>query len=247
MFKKFFAIIFCCFMVATTATAATIAPRQECILTNKGMVYRDNENAPHLRADYVILFNNNESKIPTTGESGTPAGKQNCTDEVKNLINELATKKNDIETVLLFGSADSIGKSEANAKLAQERVNTVNKLLNDAGITTCELDDKGNIKKGVNRCATMTMGDAFSLSNDNLEESWEGARAVFMFVIHKNDTCNTDTISTLSQLTDIAKKANNNDILSQLTSASELCNNEKKMQILSNGIIFWCFSKTIHW
>lgn len=204
MLKKIFAV-FCAGMFFVVGMAnATIDARKECVSRGGGFGYdRDAEEKPWLTADYQIFFDNDRSNIP-----------DDCKDEVDNLVDELKNKQDDIETVLLFGSTDSTGDSQYNAKLAQDRVNTVNKRLTEAGVPVCMYDEDGN---ATSRCAHMSMGESFTAARelDNISKYY--LRAVSLFVIYKSDICDDSTFNLLTKMS--AQLPND----SGLKQARELC------------------------
>ncbi|MFQ6760569.1 MAG: OmpA family protein [Alphaproteobacteria bacterium] len=220
MLKKIFACVFAGMFFVAGAGAA-VDPRTECVLANRGVIVANQTSGSEegaIRSDYTIYFDNDSSDIPT-----------DCTSEVDKLVADLASKQDDIETFLLFGSADGTGNSNYNARLAQNRVNTVANKLKDSGFTDeqlCEYSDDGNVLSY--GCARFTMGDAFGRARGYLESS-ELARAVFMFVIYKGDICDEKTIEALDAL---SAKVTDTDIKSKLDAAKQICNSNSKDQML---------------
>jgi hypothetical protein len=139
----------------------------------------------------------------------------------------LAAEAKNIETVLLFGSTDSTGGVQHNAKLGQARANTVAKLLKDKGIATCEYDDKGELAS--DSCARISIGESIfaAVQHDNLSDNTQ--RAVFMFVIYKGDVCDAATLKTLDAL--IAKTSG--DIGTKLQDAKKTCGKENQLLLRS--------------
>lgn len=219
MLKKIFVCVFAGMFFVAGANAAADA-RTKCYSTdNPGLFYTyDTDVNPAITADYAIYFDNDKSDIPDV-----------CETEVKtNVINKLKADAKDIETVLLIGSADSTGNSQHNAELAQKRVNTVNKLLQDAKVPVCEYeyDDWGDPKKMVKRCAHISVGESLysAAGVDNTSQYF--GRAVFMFVIYKGDICDEATIKALDALIKVLPDD------SSLKQAQEICNSNKKDKML---------------
>lgn len=220
MLKKFFTVFFAGIILVTTGThAEDDSTRQMCTESGPvGLYYQTNNPSsyPTIQADYAIYFDNDESTIPSE-----------CKSDVDNIIQDLSAKSADIETVLLFGSASAVGGPTINAPLAQARVNTINKMLTDAGITTC----KNETTALEGRCAHISMGDSFRravVPTDNSNSRWFH-RAVFMFVIYKGDICDASTIDALNRL---SAKVSDPSIKSSLNNATEICNSNKKDQLL---------------
>lgn len=219
MLKKIFAVFFAGMFFVAGAGAAVDA-RTECYDTNSGWIYNsDTDVRPVIQADYAIYFDNDKSDLPDVCE----------TEVQKNVINKLKVKANakDIETVLLIGSADSTGSSQHNAELAQKRVNTVNKLLQDAKVPVCEYgyDDRGDTNT-TKRCAHISMGESFHSAVGVDNDSKYFGRAVFMFVIYKGDICDEATIKALDALIKVLPDD------SSLKQAQEICNSNKKDKML---------------
>ena len=216
MLKKIFAVFFAGMFFVAGANAEVDAPRRtQCYATdNAGWIYSsDTDVKPAIKVDYAIYFDNDKSDIPDV-----------CETEVKtNVINKLKADAKDIETVLLFGSADSTGNSQHNAELAQNRVNTVNKLLQDAKVPVCEYDSNGQL---ISRCAHISMGESFhsAMGVDNSSKYF--GRAVFMFVIYKGDICDEKTIEALDALIKVLPDD------SSLKQAQEICNSDKQDKML---------------
>lgn len=209
MLKKIFVCVFAGMVFVAGANAAVDA-RRECVKNNGSRFFPDYKDVkPAINSDYAIYFDNDKSDIPGV-----------CAKEVKtNVIDKLKANANDIETVLLIGSADSTGNSQYNAELAQKRVNTVNKLLQSAGVPVCKYDRES-------RCARISMGEAFDSAAGYDNDSDYYLRAVFMFVIYKGDICDEKTIKALNALIKVLP----ND--SSLKHAQEICNSNKKDQML---------------
>lgn len=220
MLKKIFACVFAGMFFVAGAGAA-VDSRTECVIANRGISIANQTSGselPAIRADYAIYFDNDKSDIPS-----------DCAGEVDNLISGLAAKKGDIETFLLFGSADGTGNSNYNAGLAQKRVNTVANKLKDSGFTDeqlCEYSDDGKMHS--DRCSRITMGDAFGREYGYLGSS-KFLRAVFMFVIYKGDICDDATIKALDAL---SAKVTDTDVKSKLDAAKQICNSNSKDQML---------------
>ena len=207
MLRKIFLCVFSV-MVFAMSGAHAIDARQYCVLKNVGGNCPGTNAGvkPSIRADYVIYFDHNGSNIPSK-----------CDKDVNDLVGKLAKKRDDIETVLLFGATDSTGGVMHNAELGQARANTVAKLLKDKGIATCEYDGKGKLTS--NRCARISIGESIyaTVGGNDLSNNIE--RAVFMFVIYKGDVCDDATIETLDAL--IAKTSG--DIKTGLVNAKDMC------------------------
>lgn len=210
MLKKIFACVFAGMFFVAGAGAA-VEPRKECVDHSVGSGF----TSELVKADHVIYFDNDSSDIPGA-----------CTDDVNKLVADLADQKDDIETVLLFGSADSTGNSQHNAELAQKRVNTVNKLLQSVDVPVCKYDDKAN---AISRCAHISMGESIdsAVGYNNLSSYID--RAVFMFVIYKGDICDDATIKALDAL---SAKVTDTDVKSKLDAAEKICNSNSKDQML---------------
>lgn len=224
MLKKFFTVFFAGIILVTTGThAEDNSTRQMCTSTSGGLIYyQQPQSKPSTMADYTIYFDNDESTIPS-----------DCKSDVDKIIQDLRAKSADIETVLLFGSASAVGGPTINAPLAQARVNTINKMLTDAGITTCKYktDSDGNATTFEGRCAHISMGDSLKRAvspTDNSDSTWY-YRAVFMFVIYKGDICDASTIDALNRL---SAKVSDPSIKSSLNDATEICNKDKQDQLL---------------
>ncbi len=218
MLKKIFAVFFAGMFFVAGAGAA-VDKRTMCYRAdNPDLKYTyDTDVKPVIKADYAIYFDNDKSDIPDV-----------CATEVKtNVINKLKADAKDIETVLLIGSADSTGNSQHNAELAQNRVNTVNKLLQDAKVPVCEYgyDDWGDTKT-TKRCAHISMGESFHSAAGVDNDSKYFGRAVFMFVIYKGDICDEATIKALDALIKVLPDD------SSLKQAQEICNSNKKDKML---------------
>lgn len=219
MLKKIFVCVFAGMFFVAGAGAAVDARTMCYSADNPGSFYTyDTDVNPAITADYAIYFDNDKSDIPDV-----------CETEVKtNVMNKLKADAKDIETVLLIGSADSTGNSQHNAELAQKRVNTVNKLLQDAKVPVCEYeyDDWGGPKKMVKRCAHISMGESLysAAGVDNTSQYY--GRAVFMFVIYKGDICDEKTIEALDALIKVLPDD------SSLKQAQEICNSNKKDKML---------------
>ena len=222
MLKKIFAVFFAGMFFVAGAGAAVDARTKCYSADNPGLFYTyDTDVNPAITADYAIFFDNDKSDIPDV-----------CETEVKtNVINKLKADAKDIETVLLIGSADSTGNSQHNAELAQKRVNTVNKLLQDAKVPVCEYeyDDWGDPKKMVKRCAHISVGESLysAAGVDNTSQYF--GRAVLMFVIYKGDICDEATIKALDVL---SAKVTDTDVKPNLDAAKEICNSDKKDKML---------------
>lgn len=216
MLKKIFAVFFAGMFFVAGANAAVDA-RTQCYETDEGRRYvYDTDVKPGIKADYAIYFDNDKSDIPDV-----------CATEVQtNVIDKLKANAKDIETVLLIGSADSTGNSQHNAELAQKRVNTVNKLLQDADVPVCKYRDDG---KAISRCAHISMGESFhsAVGKDNYSNNY--LRAVYMFVIYNGDVCDDATIKALDAL---SAKVTDTDIKSKLDAAKQICNSNSKDQML---------------
>ncbi len=213
MLKKIFVCVFAGMVFVAGANAAVDA-RRECVRDNGSRSFTDYKDVrPVIKADYAIYFDNDKSDIPGV-----------CAKEVKtNVIDKLKANANDIETVLLIGSADSTGNSQHNAELAQKRVNTVNELLQSAGVPVCKYDRNG---RTISRCAHISMGEAFDSAVGVDNDSYYYLRAVFMFVIYKGDICDEKTIKALDALIKVLPDD------SSLKHAQEICNSNKKDQML---------------
>ena len=183
MLKKIFAVFFAGMFFVGGAGAA-VDERKECVKSASEDGFFDYGGAGYMVPDYAIFFDNDSSDIPT-----------DCTSEVDKLVALLKNKRDDIETVLLFGSADSTGSSQHNAELAGDRMYTVTKLLEDADVPLCEFDEDLDLK---GRCARVSIGESDMWTDDN--ESRYKSRAVFMFVIYKGDICDDATIKALDAL-----------------------------------------------
>ncbi len=207
MLKKIFACVFAGMFFVAGAGAAVDA-RTECVKSASDGFF-DYGYAGYMVPDYAIFFDNDSSGIPGA-----------CTDDVNKLVADLADQKDDIETVLLFGSADSTGNSQHNAELAQNRVNTVNKLLQDADVPVCKYNSNG-----ISRCARVSIGESDMWIDDDNESRYK-SRAVFMFVIYKGDICDEKTIEALDALIKVLPDD------SSLKQAQEICNSNKKDQML---------------
>ena len=209
MLKKIFLCVFSVMVFAMSgAHAAEIDPRKDCVLENDGSYYPGTKARvnPSIMADYVIYFDHNGSNSPSK-----------CDKDVNDLVETLAKQKNDIETVLLFGSTDTTGGAMHNAQLGQARANTVAKLLKEKGIATCEYDEKGKITS--DRCARISIGESINAAVGSNNVSNNINRAVFMFVIYKGDVCDDATIKTLDAL--IEKTSGN--IKTGLVNAKDMC------------------------
>lgn len=218
MLKKIFAVFFAGMFFVAGAGAA-VDKRTMCYRAdNPDLKYTyDTDVKPAIKADYAIYFDNDKSDIPDV-----------CETEVQtNVINKLKADAKDIETVLLIGSADSTGNSQHNAELAQNRVNTVNKLLQDAKVPVCEYeyDDWGDPKM-VKRCAHISVGESLYSATGVDNTSQYFSRAVFMFVIYKGDICDEATIKALDALIKVLPDD------SSLKQAQEICNSNKKDKML---------------
>ena len=217
MLKKIFLCVFSV-MVFTMSGAHAIEAREDCVFENGGFYYPGTKAGvkPSISADYVIYFDHKGSNIPSE-----------CSNKVNELVETLVKQKNDIETVLLFGSTDSTGEATYNAKLGQARANTVAKLLKDNGIATCEYDDEGDLTS--DRCARISIGESIraAVGDDNWSRNIE--RAVFMFVIYKGDVCDAATLKTLNAL--IAKT--NGNIQTKLQDAKKTCGAENQLLLRS--------------
>lgn len=213
MLKKIFAVFFAGMFFVAGAGAAVDA-RKECVKSAASDGLLDYGYDGLMQPDYVIFFDNNESDIPGA-----------CTDDVNKLVAELKDKRGDIETVLLFGSADSTGNSQYNAKLAQKRVITVKNLLVDANVPMCEYDDNGN---AISRCARTSIGESDMWSSDNTS-AYE-SRAVFMFVIYKGDICDAATIQALDALIGVLPDDE------PLKTARGLCKEQDQMLVRSERL-----------
>ncbi len=219
MLKKIFAVFFAgMFFVAGAGVAAADAQTMCYRADNPGLFYTyDTDVNPAITADYAIYFDIDKSDITDV-----------CATEVqKNVINKLKADAKDIETVLLIGSADSTGNSQHNAELAQNRVNTVNKLLQDAKVPVCEYEyDDWEDPKMVKRCAHISVGESLysAAGVDNTSQYF--GRAVLMFVIYKGDICDEATIKALDALIKVLPDD------SSLKQAQEICNSNKKDKML---------------
>lgn len=186
MLKKIFAV-FCAGMFFVVGMANAVDPRIECVDRNAGFRYAENtDKHPEVKADYVIYFDHDKSSIPDA-----------CQNEVNDLVENLKNEKDDIETVLLFGSTDSTGDSQYNAKLAQDRVNTVNERLTEAGVPVCMYGKDGY---ATSRCAHMSMGESFNAAEELDNASKYYQRAVLLFVIYKSDICDDSTFNLLTNM-----------------------------------------------
>lgn len=220
MLKKIFACVFAGMFFVAGAGAAGDA-RTKCYATDDagdaGWIYSsDTDVKPAIEADYAIYFDIDKSDIPDV-----------CKTEVKtNIIDKLKANAEDIETVLLIGSADSTGDSKHNAELAQNRVNTVNELLRNVGVPVCKYDSNGKL---ISRCAHISMGESFHSATGVDNSSKYFGRAVFMFVINKGDICDEATIKALDAL---SAKVTDTDVKPELDAAKEICNSNKKDKIL---------------
>lgn len=224
MLKKIFTVFFAGIILVTTGThAEDNSIRKRCTKTPGGTFYNSlTQSRPAINADYEIYFDNNESTIPSE-----------CKSDVDKIIQDLRAKSADIETVLLFGSASAVGGPTINAPLAQARVNTINKMLTDAGITTCKYktDSDGKTTDLEGRCAHISMGDSLYRAvspTDNSDSTWWN-RSVYMFVIYKGDICDASTIDALNRL---SVRVSDPSIKSLLNDATKICNNDKKDQLL---------------
>ena len=221
MLKKIFLSVFSVMVFAMSGAYAGDA--RVCVWDNYGVVYLDerpqiiaDDERPQIIADYVIYFDHDGSNIPSE-----------CSKKVNDLVGKLAKQKNDIETVLLFGSTDSTGGAMHNAKLGQARANTVANLLEKEGIATCEYDGKGKITS--ERCARISIGESIYAALGANNWSHNIMRAVFMFVIYKGDVCDAATLKTLDAL--IAKTEG--DIRTKLQDAKKTCGKENQLLLRS--------------
>lgn len=218
MLRKIFLCVFSVMVFAMSgAYAVAIDPRKDCVLPRSGVRYGvDTSVRPDIKADYVIYFDNNKSDIP-----------EDCKNAVGDMVAGLEAEAQNIETVLLFGAADSTGGATYNAKLGQARANTLAKLLKDKGIATCEYDEEG--KNTAGRCARISIGESIyaAVGGDNFSD--EADRAVFMFVIYKGDVCDAATLNTLNAL--IAKT--DGSIKTNLQEAQKTCGKENQLLLRS--------------
>jgi hypothetical protein len=215
MLKKIFAVFFAGVFFVAGANAA-IDERGKCVLVNRAFGYVNNPSDeymwPEMMVDYAIFFDNDKSDIPA-----------DCVSDVNKIIDDLATKKGDIETVLLFGSADSTGSSKHNVELAQKRMNTLRKMLDSAGVPVCEYD--GANGELAHRCAQISIGESLNLVDDDI--SYWRERAVFMFVINKGDICDESTIKALDELIKVLPSEQ------KLKDARNLCENQNDLLLRS--------------
>ena len=211
MLRKIFLSVFSVMVFAMSGAYAGDA--RVCVWDNYGVVYLDER--PQIIADYVIYFDHNKSDIPG-----------DCKNAVNTVVAGLAAEAKNIETVLLFGSTDSTGGAMHNAKLGQERANTVAKLLKEKGIATCEYNDEGVISE---RCARISIGESIYAALGANNWSHNIMRAVFMFVIYKGDVCDAATLKTLDAL--IAKTSG--DIGTKLQDAKKTCGKENQLLLRS--------------
>lgn len=217
MLKKIFLCVFSV-MVFAMSGAYAIDARKVCFRENDGAYYLRKKAGvdPSISADYVIYFDHKGSDIPS-----------NCNKDVNDLVGKLAKKRDDIETVLLFGSTDSTGEATYNAKLGQARANTVAKLLEKQGIATCEYDEKGKLTS--DRCARVSIGESIhaAVGGNNVSNNID--RAVFMFVIYRNAQCTNDVIATLEKL---VKNVSDSSVKTDLQTAQKYCNNDTVNKML---------------
>lgn len=217
MLKKIFLCVFSV-MVFAMSGAHAIEAREDCVLETRGSYYSEKAGVrPSIMADYVIYFDNDKSDIPG-----------DCKNAVNTVVEGLAAEAQNIETVLLFGSTDSTGGAMHNAKLGQARANTVARLLDDKGITTCEYDGDGGLLMS-NRCARISIGESIraAVGGNNVSNNID--RAVFMFVIYKGDVCDEATLKTLDAL--IEKTGG--DIRTNLQEAKKTCGKENQLLLRS--------------
>ena len=217
MLKKIFLSVFSV-MVFAMSGAHAIDARKVCFKENGGGYYPGTKAGvePSISADYVIYFDHGKSDVPSK-----------CNEDVNDLVGKLAEKRDDIETVLLFGSTDSTGEATYNAKLGQARANTVAKLLKEKGIATCEYDEKGKLTS--DRCARISIGESITaaVGGNNVSNNIE--RVVFMFVIYRNAQCTNDVIATLEKL---VKNVSDPGVKTDLQTAQKYCNNDTVNKML---------------
>lgn len=208
MLKKIFISVFTGMFFVAGANAAVDEREGLCVVSGSGIV----TNYQEIGADYVIYFDNGN---PESVGSEIP---EECDNAVNDLVKKLKNKTTDIETVLLFGMADGSGNANLNARLGRDRMLTVEKLLNDAGVPVCT--------ENTGRCAKISMGDAMDRAmGDKSSSKFE--RAVFMFVINKGDVCDESTIDALDALIKVLPSEQ------KLKDARKLCSEQDSLLLRS--------------
>ncbi len=218
LLKRFAIFTILAGVFATYAATAAVDPRTECVREGWYTTYYYN-TSEIIQADYAIYFDNNVSTIP-----------EDCKTEVQSVINELKKKNNDIETILLFGSADATAGANRDAELGMKRANTVANLLKYAGLDFCYSE------KCDNRTAKVSMGDAMNRAQGYMDSDFF-ARAVYMFVIYKGDVCNKSTMGSIDGLLSrvnklLTEKPNDTTLTkvkSQLETAKQTCGEVNKV------------------
>lgn len=210
MFKKILAV-FIGFVCISNIAMATVDERLDCVGEGwaRGVV---DDDYPLMVSDYTIYFDNDEFKIPT-----------DCSPKVDEIVQKLRKQKDDIDAILMFGSADATGTADHNANLARQRVNTVRDLLKGNGFTDEQLCGEaivGNESFSSSHCARTIMGDSMSRANQEMHSFYQ-ARAVFMYVIYKRDICG----ETATLLDELIKKIEDGDEKNKLKEVKNLCPN----------------------
>ncbi len=213
MFTKIFSMFFiCATLITNIAHAAPVQPTK-CFDTKSG--YQNGTTG--IIADYVIYFNNDESILPTING-------QNCETVLKTALKNTFNGATDINSVLVFGSADNTSDYNRNIKLSKDRANTVTKLLSSIGVNTTCGSNSGET------CANISIGDAIQRATGN-RQSTPQTRAVYVFIIRNDDICDEYTIKTLTFLQ--KQSYTNSSIKQELTAAQNICDEQGKIIFLS--------------
>ena len=189
-------------MFCTMANAA-VDKRTECVGKGYGFFWK-HDDGERIAADYAIYFDNAKTDIPS-----------DCRGEVNSLVDKLKTNKDNIESIILVGMADTSGNANQNAKLGEDRANTVAELLKNAGLPSCTNESKDK------RCARFSGGDSLQRAKSDISSN-KWARAVFVWVIKKEAQCTQDKMDTIDNLISVFDKklsATPND--EKLTTAKE--------------------------
>jgi len=166
-------------------------------------------------ADFIIYFDNNVgTAFPTTAEG-------NCRDKIIDAFNARFADPENIESVLIFGSADATGPTARNIELSQQRANLVYNLIKDTNenIPACS----GTHTK--TRCANISMGDAVQRASGKSGATID-TRGVYVFILDKRDLCDESTQNILTTLKN-SIPADSTDIQTSLDGAITLCKNNK--------------------
>ena len=206
-------------LITTNTMAARVENPTKCFEKNAGYATQDGYG---IVADYVIYFNNTETTLPTKLDGNAV----NCQGLLKQAIEKDFINRDDIETVLILGSADNTGAKEQNEQLSKMRADTVSRFLSDIGIKNAQCDQPSPL-----RCANISIGSAIQRAIGKTESNPK-TRSVYLFILNKKDVCSENDKKLLETL--MAANTNNQYTYDMLQTAIVNFCQDDTTQLLSS-------------